>query len=77
MMNRITQDLQRITYTLSAGELCEAIRQYLSDQHHVFLPVEAAFDVSAHGAKVVTEYVQTPSAKAIEAGTGQTAGLEP
>lgn len=57
-MNRATQDLQRITYTLSGGEVCEAIRQYLDNAHNVVLPGEAIFNIMQDRAQVVVEYLK-------------------
>jgi hypothetical protein len=62
-MNRATQDLQRITYTLSGGEVCEAIRQYLSDEHAVVLPEGAVFSINQERAQIVVEYPKSEEPK--------------
>ena len=62
-MDRAIQDLQRITYTLSGGEVCEAIRQYIGATHGVVLPEGAVFSINQDRAQVVLEYPKAEERK--------------
>lgn len=55
-MHRVTQDLHRVTYRLSKGEVCDAIRNYLYEQHDVCIPDSTEVVVNSDGASLVIEY---------------------